>query len=254
MSTSGGFKRIARPLAFATTCEWSPGAGRRSQHTSNRERTPTGHGGAALRSPGPSGTAPQADLRAVRRHPIAVAACSPTPASTAPILTAAYLHDVVEKTTVESMSPRPVRGRGRRLVDALSDDPDRGYAPRKRALRGRCWPPAGDAVLIYAADRSRTCATGGSVTPERRESRQRLGTAPRGAPRALERGPRGADAYDPRASFPGRDRDRAARAAAATRRALRSAARPAGAPVERQQPRGEKKSPITPVKTRPASR
>src|SRR5262245_10782479 len=86
-------------------------------------------------------------------HPIAVAKLLSDSGYNGPIIAAAYLHDVVEKTPVELKEIRlrfgpEVAG----LVDSLSEDPEiEGYGERKRALRRRVLEAGGDPVIIYAA-------------------------------------------------------------------------------------------------------
>lgn len=88
-------------------------------------------------------------------HPIAVARLLSEQGLDGPIMTAAYLHDVVEKTRVEIEEVRERFGpRVAELVEALSEDPDvSSYRDRKRALREQVLRSDRDAVLIYAADR-----------------------------------------------------------------------------------------------------
>src|SRR5262249_58392759 len=72
-------------------------------------------------------------------HPIAVAKLLSDSGYNGPIIAAAYLHDVVEKTDVELEEIRVRFGpEVAALVDSLSEDPDiEGYGNRKRALRRR---------------------------------------------------------------------------------------------------------------------
>src|SRR5262249_8444226 len=69
-------------------------------------------------------------------HPIAVANLLSDSGHNGPIIAAAYLHDVVEKTDVELDEIRTRFGpEVAELVDSLSEDPDiQGYGERKRAL------------------------------------------------------------------------------------------------------------------------
>jgi (p)ppGpp synthase/HD superfamily hydrolase len=112
-------------------------------------------------------------------HPIAVASLLSETGLSGSILAAAYLHDVVEKTEVESPEIRarfgPYVGE---VVDALTDDDSfEGYAERKRALRRRVIDTGRDSVLIYAADRVANMRDWRKVTPEHREEiGGRLGT------------------------------------------------------------------------------
>lgn len=117
-------------------------------------------------------------------HPIAVAevaaAESRESRDDGVLLAAAYLHDVVEKTTVthEEISQRfgPEVGE---IVAALSDDPAiDSYAERKRELRGRALGSGHCAALIYAADRIANVRDWLSVAPDRRaEVAESLGTS-----------------------------------------------------------------------------
>jgi (p)ppGpp synthase/HD superfamily hydrolase len=88
-------------------------------------------------------------------HPIAVADLLVEADLDGPIVVAAYLHDVVEKTHVEADEIRERFGdRVADVVDALSEDPSlENYGERKRALRRQVLASSRDVVLIYAADR-----------------------------------------------------------------------------------------------------
>ena len=88
-------------------------------------------------------------------HPIAVADLLMEAGYDGPMISAAYLHDVVEKTDVELDEIRERFGPGvAGLVDCLSEDPGiDGYGARKRALRRRILDSGGEPVIIYAADR-----------------------------------------------------------------------------------------------------
>src|SRR5947207_7707904 len=70
-------------------------------------------------------------------HPIAVARLLSESGYDGPLIAAAYLHDVVEKTDVELDEIRKRFGPGvAGLIDCLSEDPEiAGYAERKRTLR-----------------------------------------------------------------------------------------------------------------------
>jgi (p)ppGpp synthase/HD superfamily hydrolase len=112
-------------------------------------------------------------------HPIAVANLLIESGYDGPLISAAYLHDVVEKTDVELDEIRArfgptVAG----LVDCLSEDPEiDGYAPRKRALRKGILESGGDPVIIYAADRVANMRDWRRVAPENRSAvGERLGT------------------------------------------------------------------------------
>ena len=112
-------------------------------------------------------------------HPIAVARLLSGRGYDGPLIAAAYLHDVVEKTPVgldeirERFGPE-VAG----LVDSLTEDPEiEGYGARKRALRERIIRAGGDSVTIYAADRVANMRDWRKVAPEdRRACGERLGT------------------------------------------------------------------------------
>src|SRR4051812_9668799 len=88
------------------------------------------------------------------QHPIAVADLLMESGYDGALITAAYLHDVVEKTDVELDEIRERFGpEVAGLVDCLSEDPEiDGYGARKRALRKRILQSGGDPVIIYAAD------------------------------------------------------------------------------------------------------
>jgi GTP diphosphokinase / guanosine-3',5'-bis(diphosphate) 3'-diphosphatase len=113
-------------------------------------------------------------------HPIAVASLLLEAGYNGPLISAAYLHDVVEKTDVEleEINARfgPAVGD---LVDRLTEDPEIvGYADRKRALRKRILDSGGDPVIIYAADRVANMRDWRRVAPEDRPNvGERLGTS-----------------------------------------------------------------------------
>ena len=112
-------------------------------------------------------------------HPIAVAQLLSDAGYDGPLIAAAYLHDVVEKTDVQLDEIRERFGPGvASLVDCLSEDPDiDGYAERKRALRQGILASGGDPVVIYAADRVANMRDWLKVTPENRPAcGERLGT------------------------------------------------------------------------------
>ncbi|HEY6636398.1 MAG TPA: HD domain-containing protein [Solirubrobacterales bacterium] len=112
-------------------------------------------------------------------HPIAVADLLIESGYDGPLISAAYLHDVVEKTDVELDEIRERFGPAvAGLVDALSEDPEiDGYAARKRALRKRILESGGDPVIIYAADRVANMRDWRSVAPKDRPAvGERLGT------------------------------------------------------------------------------
>jgi guanosine-3',5'-bis(diphosphate) 3'-pyrophosphohydrolase len=112
-------------------------------------------------------------------HPIAVANLLIESGYDGPLISAAYLHDVVEKTDVQLDEIRARFGPTvADLVDSLSEDPEiDGYAPRKRALRKRILESGGDPVIIYAADRVANMRDWHKVAPEERPAvGGRLGT------------------------------------------------------------------------------
>ena len=112
-------------------------------------------------------------------HPIAVADLLMEAGYDGPIISAAYLHDVVEKTEVELDEIRERFGPDvGGLVDSLSEDPEiDGYGARKRALRKRILESGGDSVVIYAADRIANMRDWHKVAPEDRQAcGERLGT------------------------------------------------------------------------------
>ena len=112
-------------------------------------------------------------------HPIAVADLLTEAGFDGPMISAAYLHDVVEKTDVELDELRERFGpEVAGLVDCLSEDPnlDR-YGARKRALRRAILESGGDSVVIYAADRVANMRDWHKVAPEDRPAcGERLGT------------------------------------------------------------------------------
>src|SRR3954469_19897087 len=113
------------------------------------------------------------------QHPIAVAGLLTNAGYDGPMISAAYLHDVVEKTDVELDELRERFGpEVASLVDCLSEDPDiDGYGERKRALRRGILDSGGDPVVIYAADRVANMRDWLKVAPENRPScGERLGT------------------------------------------------------------------------------
>ena len=113
------------------------------------------------------------------QHPIAVADLLMDAGYDGPMISAAYLHDVVEHTDVQLDELRERFGTEvAGLVDCLSEDPDiEGYGARKRALRKRILESGGDPVVIYAADRVANMRDWRKVPPEDREAiGERLGT------------------------------------------------------------------------------
>jgi guanosine-3',5'-bis(diphosphate) 3'-pyrophosphohydrolase len=112
-------------------------------------------------------------------HPIAVARLISEAGYNGPIMAAAYLHDVVEKTKVRAEEIRERFGPDvAEVVVALSDDESiQDYAERKRALRRQVIDSGRDSVLIYAADRVANMRDWRKVAPESRdEVGERLGT------------------------------------------------------------------------------
>jgi guanosine-3',5'-bis(diphosphate) 3'-pyrophosphohydrolase len=112
-------------------------------------------------------------------HPIAVARLLSESGYDVPLIAAAYLHDVVEKTDVELDEIRERFGPGvAELIDCLTEDPEiAGYAERKRALRKGILESGGDPVVIYAADRVANMRDWRKVAPEDRAAvGERLGT------------------------------------------------------------------------------
>jgi (p)ppGpp synthase/HD superfamily hydrolase len=112
-------------------------------------------------------------------HPIAVADLLTQSGYDGAMISAAYLHDVVEKTDVELGEIRERFGPDvAALVDYLSEDPEiDGYGARKRALRKRIMESGGDSVIIYAADRVANMRDWRKVSPENRPAcGERLGT------------------------------------------------------------------------------
>jgi (p)ppGpp synthase/HD superfamily hydrolase len=113
------------------------------------------------------------------QHPIAVADLLMESGYDGAMISAAYLHDVVEKTDVELDEIRERFGPDvAGLVDCLSEDPEiDGYGPRKRALRRRILESGGESVIIYAADRVANMRDWRKVAPEDRPAcGERLGT------------------------------------------------------------------------------
>lgn len=113
------------------------------------------------------------------QHPIAVAELLTASGYDGPMISAAYLHDVVEKTDVQLVELRERFGpEVAGLVDCLSEDPDiDGYGARKRALRRGILESGGDSVVIYAADRVANMRDWRKVAPEDRPAcGERLGT------------------------------------------------------------------------------
>jgi (p)ppGpp synthase/HD superfamily hydrolase len=113
------------------------------------------------------------------QHPIAVADLLVEAGYDGPMISAAYLHDVVEKTDVELDELRERFGPDvAGLVDCLSEDPDiEGYGARKRSLRKGILDSGGDSAVIYAADRVANMRDWRKVAPDDRPAcGERLGT------------------------------------------------------------------------------
>jgi guanosine-3',5'-bis(diphosphate) 3'-pyrophosphohydrolase len=113
-------------------------------------------------------------------HPIAVARLLQESGYDGPLITAAYLHDVVEKTDVQLDEIRlrfgpEVAG----LVECLSEDPEiPDYGARKRALRKQVLNSDKEPAIIYAADRVANMRDWRQVSPEdRAHVGARLGTS-----------------------------------------------------------------------------
>ena len=112
-------------------------------------------------------------------HPIAVARLLRDAGYDGPVLVAAYLHDVVEKTIVEADEIRVRFGSdAAEVVVALSEDPRvLDYCERKRRLRAQVLAAGPTPILIYTADRVANIRDWRTVPPERRDFiAQRLDT------------------------------------------------------------------------------
>ena len=106
-------------------------------------------------------------------HPITVAALITEHGDLGePILAAAYLHDVVEKTGVGLGQIHDRFGdEVAALVAVLSEDHDvPSYEQRKRALRDQVIAAGRPATIIYAADRVANLRDWTHLPPERREA------------------------------------------------------------------------------------
>jgi guanosine-3',5'-bis(diphosphate) 3'-pyrophosphohydrolase len=103
-------------------------------------------------------------------HPIAVARLLAESGYDGALIAAAYLHDTVEKTSIELEEIQERFGPDvGGLVGCLSEDPDiDGYGARKRALRDGILRAGGDPVIIYAADRLANMRDWRKVSPEDR--------------------------------------------------------------------------------------
>lgn len=114
------------------------------------------------------------------QHPIAVADLLLDSGYDGALITAAYLHDVVEKTHVELDEIRERFGpQVAGLVDDLSEDPAiEVYGARKRALRRGILEAGGGSVIVYAADRVANMRDWRKVPPaDRPACGERLGTS-----------------------------------------------------------------------------
>jgi (p)ppGpp synthase/HD superfamily hydrolase len=112
-------------------------------------------------------------------HPIAVARLLTDAGYDGPLVAAAYLHDVVEKTQVEAPEIRERFGpEVAGVVEALTDDAAiDDYGERKRELRRRVLAAGDGPTLIYAADRLANMRDWRTVAAADREScAGRLGT------------------------------------------------------------------------------
>jgi GTP diphosphokinase / guanosine-3',5'-bis(diphosphate) 3'-diphosphatase len=112
-------------------------------------------------------------------HPIMVARLLSEAGYDGPILAAAYLHDVVEKTDVTLEEIRERFGpEVAEMVDVLSDDPGlEDYGTRKRELRRKVIAAGRSPALIYTADRIANIRDWQKVAPEERQDcAGRLGT------------------------------------------------------------------------------
>jgi GTP pyrophosphokinase len=106
-------------------------------------------------------------------HPITVAALlSDQGDFDDPVIAAAYLHDVVEKTGVDLDQIQDRFGdEVASLVAVLSEDHDLlGYEQRKRALRDQVIAAGRPATIIYAADRVANLRDWTQLPPERRQA------------------------------------------------------------------------------------
>jgi len=112
-------------------------------------------------------------------HPIAVARLLVESGYDGALIAAAYLHDTVEKTSIELEEIQARFGPDvGGLVGCLSEDPGvEGYAARKRALREGVLRAGGNPVIVYAADRLANMRDWRKVPPEdRRAVGEWLGT------------------------------------------------------------------------------
>ena len=139
-------------------------------------------------------------------HPIAVAELLTGSGYDGAAISAAYLHDVVEKTDIglDEIDWR-FGHEVAELVDVLSEDaslPE--YADRKRALRAGVLASGGQAVVIYAADRVANLNDWTTLPAERREPvAAALGTSLEERLRLWEEDLAELTAYDPELAFLG---------------------------------------------------
>ena len=113
-------------------------------------------------------------------HPIAVADLLMRAGYDGPMISAAYLHDVVEHADVELDELRERFGPEiAGLVDSLSEDPGiDGYGARKRDLRRRILESGGTRLSSTRRTVWPTCAIG-ARSPPRTGRRSGSGSAPR---------------------------------------------------------------------------
>lgn len=114
------------------------------------------------------------------QHPIAVAKLLDGAGYGYRVITAAYLHDVVEKTDVEVGEIEARFGlEVAVMVSALSENPGiPGYVERKRELRERALSSGADVAAIYAADRLANVRDWLTLeAPNREPCAERLGTS-----------------------------------------------------------------------------
>jgi (p)ppGpp synthase/HD superfamily hydrolase len=112
-------------------------------------------------------------------HPIAVAELLGDAGCDPDVIVAAYLHDVVEKTSVEIEEIRERFGEGvANVIAALSEDPGiDDYGRRKLALRRQVLAAGRVPILVYAADRVANMRDWRRVPSDAREQiAARLGT------------------------------------------------------------------------------
>ena len=113
-------------------------------------------------------------------HPQAVARLLIEAGYDGEVLAAAYLHDVVEKTEVETDAIAAEFGADiARMVTALSEDSSiDSYVERKRALREAVFDADRETAVIYAADRLANLRDWRKLPEQQREqAAERLGTS-----------------------------------------------------------------------------